>query len=61
MTLGLPYGTWRFYYGSASGQTTTALPASGNGTLASVLGGILNSLSGGVTTVTLDPRTVPAS
>ena len=59
LTLALPYGTWRLAYGSSSGSTTTALPAGSVGALATISGGVVNSLPDGTTSVTLDPRTVP--
>ncbi|CAN5191729.1 hypothetical protein BH11ACT4_BH11ACT4_00110 [soil metagenome] len=59
LTLALPYGTWQLYAGSTAGSTTTALPSSGSGVLGLITGGLLNS-SGSATTITLDPRTVPA-
>lgn len=58
LTLALPYGTWQLYAGSTSGSTTTPLPTGSSGVLGLLTGGLLNS-SGGVKSITLDPRTVP--
>jgi len=59
LTLALPFGTWRLYYGSTAASTSVALPSSGAGTIATVTSGTVNSISGGGNSVTLDPRTIP--
>lgn len=57
-TLALPFGTWRLYYGTSSGSTSTALPS---GWIGTITNGIINVLTSSTSSVTLDPRTVPAS
>ena len=63
MTLALPFGTWRLYYGSSSGSTSTALPSSSGtvGTLTPISPGTVNAITSTTSSITFDPRTVPAS
>jgi hypothetical protein len=58
MTIALPYGTWRFYAGSTSGATTTALPSGSKGTIAPISPATVNN-SGSSSSITLDPRVAP--
>ena len=50
-TLALPYGTWKLYYGTTSGSTTTAFSG---GLLGGLLGGVLQSGN----SILIDPRVV---
>ena len=63
VTLALPFGTWRLYYGSTSGSTSTALPSSSGtvGTLTPISAGAVNAITSTTSSITFDPRMVPAS